>query len=234
MELFERTKAILLNPKEEWQVIEAEDKPQAKVFIEHLLPLALIPAAAKFFAFWWAWRQTVNKAISVFDSYGNNSYLAEAMENVKKSIPFDVSLGIIQAVTMLVIIIGSAYIAAYVINVVADKNGSEKNFDHAFSLSAYSFTPLCVAGLLYLYSPLSVLVSIAGLYGIYLLYIGLAPIMKPAAEKVTGFFVVALIAALGSWFILSSIVPDITNNIYKNYKIEQAKDSVKKAMNNNY
>ena len=94
-------------------------------------------------------------------------------------------------------------------------------------MAAYSFTPLCVAGLLYLYSPLAVLVSIVGLYGAYLLYLGISPIMKPAAEKVTGYFVVALIAALGSWLVLTNIVPDITSDIYKDYKVEQAKIKAK-------
>ena len=229
MEILERVKAILLNPKQEWAVIEAEDKPHVKVLTGHLLPLALIPAVAKFAIFWWQWRKTVKAAtdtlestVSSYGGYGDE--LVERITEIKDSMPFNAVWGIVQAITIFAIIIGSVYITAVVINALAEKNASEKNFDRAFSLAAYSFTPLCVAGLLYLYSPLAVLVSIVGLYGAYLLYLGLPLIMKPAAEKVTGYFVIALIAALGSWLILTNVVPNITNDIYKSYKTEQIKD----------
>ena len=231
MEIIERVKTIFLDPKEEWTIIEAENAPHAKVFTGHLLPLALIPAIAKFVVLWWHWRKAVKAATDKFESamssynnvYGGDE-IAKQIEEIKDSMPFNAVWGIIQAVTIFAIIIGSVYITAVVINAFAEKNGSKKNFNRAFSLTAYSFTPLCVAGVLYLYSPLAVLVSIVGLYGAYLLYLGLSPIMKPATDKITGYFVVALIAALGSWLVLTNFVPDITNDIYKNYKIEQAKN----------
>ena len=227
MELFNRVKAILLNPKEEWQVIEAEDAPHMKVFTEYLLILSLIPAVSKFAILWWKWRKSVKDAIDTITlsrSGYSDDQIAERIEDVKNSMTFNAAWGIIQAVSIFAIIVGSVYITAVVINALAEKNGSEKNFNRAFSLAAFSFTPLCVAGLLYLYSPLAVLISIVGLYGAYLLYLGISPIMKPAAEKVTGYFVVALIAALASWLVLTNFIPDITNDIYKNYKIEQKKD----------
>ena len=229
MEIFERVTAILSNPKEEWTIIEAENASHGKVLTGHLLPLALIPAVAKFAVFWWQWRKTVKAATdkielaaSSYSSYGND--VAKQIEDIKDSMPFNTAWVIVQAITVFAIIVGSVYITAAVINTLAEKNGSEKNFNRAFALAAYSFTPLCVAGLLYLYSPLAVLVSFVGLYGAYLLFVGIQPIMKPAAEKLTGYFVVALIAAFGSWLVLTSIVPDITNSIYKDYKIEQAKE----------
>jgi hypothetical protein len=40
MELFDRVKAILFNPKEEWAVIEAENAPLVKVFTGYL-PIAV-------------------------------------------------------------------------------------------------------------------------------------------------------------------------------------------------
>ena len=227
MEIFDRIKTLLFNPKEEWTIIEAENAPHAKVLTGYLLPLALIPAIAKFVVLWWQWRKAVKAAIDALSLYSRDyggDLIAQQIEEIKDSMPFNTAWGIIQAVTIFAIIVGSVYITASVINVLAEKNGSEKNFNRAFSLAACSFTPLCVAGVLYLYSPLAVLVSIIGLYGAYLLYLGLSPIMKPAAEKVTGYFVIVLIAALGSWLVLTNFVPDVTNDIYKNYKIEQVKD----------
>lgn len=226
MELFDRTKAILLKPKEEWEVIEAESSPHAKVLTVHLLLLAAIPAIIKFVGFWWQWRKIVNNRIKALESSSYGHYgdsMAKQIEKIKDQLSFDAVGFAIQSITASVIIVGSVYIAATIINAVAEKNGAEKNFDRAFSLAAYSFTPLCVAGLLYIYAPLATLVPIVGLYGAYLLYLGITPIMKPAVDKVKGFFVVALIAALGSWFVLNEIVPGITKDIYQDYKVEQVK-----------
>jgi hypothetical protein len=54
MELIERVKAILSNPKKEWAVIETENAPHAKV-LPYILVLSLIPAVAIFFTYWWNW-----------------------------------------------------------------------------------------------------------------------------------------------------------------------------------
>jgi len=68
MEIIERVKSIILKPKEEWVIIEAENAPHSKVFFGHLLPMALIPAIAKFILFWWHWRKTVKAAIDAIES----------------------------------------------------------------------------------------------------------------------------------------------------------------------
>jgi hypothetical protein len=51
--------------------------------------------------------------------------------------------------------------------------------------------------------------SIAGLYGLYLLYIGLQPMMKVAAEKQTTYFVVSLLVMIVVSFALSAILAGV-------------------------
>ena len=61
-----------------------------------------------------------------------------------------IGLGIRHAVTSLVSTLGGAYLSAWIIANLADKFGSTNNFDRSFSLVAYSYTPMCVAGILLL------------------------------------------------------------------------------------
>ena len=46
--LFDRVKAILLRPNEEWPRIAADDTPTRDIFLSYILPLALIGPLAGF------------------------------------------------------------------------------------------------------------------------------------------------------------------------------------------
>lgn len=218
MELFSRTKAILFNPKEEWQVIEAEDSPHMKV-LPYLIILALIPAVAYFANFWMLWNSEISKATEAAIKYaGNNEYakaaLPDVLAKIKASKPFNLTMGIIFAVQVFVTIVGGVYVATTVINELSDQFSVLKNFDRTFSLVVFSYTPLCIAGILYIWPPLLWLVPLLGLYGIYLLYLGVNPIIKPAAEKKTGYVIMASLVTLLAYVIVSKIVPMVTMKIY--------------------
>ena len=216
MELFERIKTLLFNPKEEWTIIEAENAHHSKVVVGHLLILALIPAVAIFVNHYWTWTEALAKAT---EPYSRNGVISpEIIERIKAQFPFDAKMGIIWAVQQLILILGGAYIAAVVINALSDQFGSAKDFDRTFSLVAYSYTPLCIAGILYIYNPFAWLVPYAGLYGLYLLYTGLDIQLKPPAEKRTVCFIISLIAVIAVWVILSKIIPQITASILADRK----------------
>jgi len=208
MEFFDRAKAILFNPKEEWVVIEAENPPHAKVFAGYLLILALIPAIVIFIRIYWAFS---------FASYGFNASFFESTA---------LKWAIISALTQTVLIIVSAYSAAAIINAFSEQYGRTKDFNQAFALVAYSFTPLCVAGILYIYSPLAFLVPLVGCYGFYLLYLGYESQLKPAADKKIACLIISLIAVVAVWAILSKVVPAITQQIM----IESTKNSINSMM----
>jgi len=202
MEVFDRTKAILFNPKEEWVIIEAENEPHVNVLIKYLVILALIPAVAIFISYWWQWNSATTGLLDFFSS---------------PSLKWIIAMSIQQSV----IVVGGAYVTAAIINAFSDQFGSAKDLNRTFSLVAYSYTPLCVAGILYIYSPLAFLIPLAGCYGLYLLYLGIEPQLKPAIDKKTTCIMISLIAVIVVWAVLSKIVPTITQTIL----IEQAKSS---------
>ncbi len=57
-------------------------------------------------------------------------------------------------------------------------------------------TPYFVAGVLYIFPVLSILVFLASLYGLYILYLGLPVMMETPKEKAIGYLIVAIIVML--------------------------------------
>jgi ABC-type polysaccharide/polyol phosphate export permease len=110
--------------------------------------------------------------------------------------------GLLQVATM----IGGAYVTAFIVNTLAESYASVKNQDQAFALIAYSYTPAALGGIFQLIPSLAIIGTLAGLYGLYLLYIGLPFLMKTPPEKNTGYFVVALLCTIGVFLVLSAVL----------------------------
>jgi hypothetical protein len=66
----------------------------------------------------------------------------------------------------------------------------------ALKLTAYSYTPAWVAGVLQLVPALGVLALLAGCYGLYLLYLGLPVLMRCPQEKSLGYTIVLILCAI--------------------------------------
>ena len=260
MEMFERVKAILFKPKEEWTIIEAENASHMNVLTKYLLILALIPTLA-FFAgeymenrsmykdYIEAGTERIEKQYNISSSYYNNDaeriaqreaekvnaiteFEKKADEAFKVAHPFgNTKWCIIFALCLFGIIVGGAYISAALINALSNNFGAEKNFDSAFALVAYSFTPLCLVGVLYFFKSFAPYVAWVGLgYGAYLLYVGAELMLKPAADKKNNAFIIAAIALIGIWLLLAKvIVPEIQKGVMK----EEYKTIMRKIVKDN-
>lgn len=187
MNLIDRAKNIIVAPKKEWEAIDAENTPHAKVATGYLMWLALIPAAAIFIG----WGLIGQKVLGIHVSG-------------------TIGLGLRQAIMQFVSILGGAYLTAFVFDMLAPSFGSQKNFNKAFSLTAYCYTPVCIGGIFYIHWSLTFLAGLISLYALYLLYIGLKPMMKTPDDKVTGYFVVSLVVmvvvSIALSFILGAIL----------------------------
>jgi hypothetical protein len=159
MNTIERAKKIMLSPKTEWQVIDTEETTASKLLTTYLVVLALIPA------------------IGWFIGYGLVGY------NILGVHLGSVSAGIRQAVISYVGTIASAYITAYIITMLAGKFQSKSDFNKAFQLVVYSYTPMFLAGALYIIPSLGTLAGIVGLYGLYIFVSGNCPYDENARRK---------------------------------------------------
>jgi hypothetical protein len=151
MKLVKRAKAIMLRPREEWQVIEQEPGRPSEL-LTYVAVLAAIPEVANFIG------------QSLIGGY-------------KPIVP-----SLLRAVIAYGVTLAMVYIIAGVINLLAPRFGGKKNFGNAVKLSIYSHTPLWLAGIFLLVPGLSFLL-ILGLYGFYLLWIGLPMLMKVPDDK---------------------------------------------------
>jgi hypothetical protein len=91
-----------------------------------------------------------------------------------------------------------------VIDLLAPRFGGKKNFSNAFKLSVYSHTPLWLAGVFLLIPGLNFLL-ILGLYGFYLLWVGLPILMGVPNERAFTYAIVATACALAPAVVLAIV-----------------------------
>lgn len=182
MNLIDRAKNVLLSPKTEWEKIQGETEPHVKVLTTYLLWLALIPTVAAFVGWGLIGHKVMFVRVASFE------------------------LGIRYAVTQFISVIGGAYLTALAFYLVAPHFGAKKDFDKAFQLAAYCYTAVCVGGIFYILWSLSFLAGIASLYGLYILWLGVKPIMEVPEEKASSYFIVALLCMVGISIVLGAIM----------------------------
>jgi hypothetical protein len=181
MNLVERVKGILLNPKKEWPIIDVESATVGSIYTQYVIPLAAIPAVAGF----------VGSSVLGYGFFG-------------ASIRLPMGTGLMMAAVQYI----GALIAVYVIAVVADALaptfGGQKNQIQALKLAAYSSTAAWIAGIFMLVPGLRFL-NILGLYSIYLLFLGVPVLMKAPEDKAVGYTAGIAITALILYVIIGTV-----------------------------
>lgn len=175
MALVERVKNILLSPRAEWQVIDAEPATVSSLYAGYIAPLSAIPAICQ----------------------------AIGMSMIGMSIPFvgghyktPIVSALTSAAVMYVFGLVAVYIVALVVNGLAPTFGGTKNMTQALKAVAYSYTAAWVGGVFSLIPALSIIALLFGLYSLYLLYLGLPVLMKSPADKAVGYTVVVVICTI--------------------------------------
>lgn len=184
MALMDRVKKILLQPKQEWPVIEAEQATVGGLYTGYIIPLAAIGPLASLIGW------------SVF---GMRIPFVGSMR-----IPMGV--GIRNAVVVYVLGLVGVFVLALIIDALAPTFSGQKNQIQALKVAAYSYTAAWVGGIFSLIPALAILGLLAGLYSLYLLYLGLPILMKAPQEKAVGYTVVVIIVAIVLYFVIGIIV----------------------------
>jgi hypothetical protein len=179
MGLISRVKNIMLDPDSEWPKIAAEGSGATSLFVGYVAILALIPAICTFVG---------DSIIGVSVSVGT----------------FRVPLlvGLTGMVIGYIFEFVAVYAVALVINALAPGFRAQRNFPNALKLSVYSFTPAWLAGIFYLIPGLRFL-TVLGLYGFYLLWTGMTPLMGTPRDKALFYAFSVLIAAIAITVALS-------------------------------
>ena len=183
MNLIERVKNILLQPKAEWETISAESTSTGELYQGYIMPLAAIGAVASIIG----------------------------MSMVGISLPFGGTLrlpitsALAQGVTSYILTLVGVFIIALIIDALAPMFGGEKNQAQALKVAAYASTPSWVAGIVMILPMLGIISLLAALYGLYLLYLGLPLLMKAPREKAVGYTAVVVVVAIVVMMVIGGI-----------------------------
>lgn len=186
MSLFERAKNIIVSPKTEWDAIGNEEPNLQDILLKYVIPLALIPTIAIIIGY------------GLIGIYGFHSF----------------NYGLAMALVQILNAIISVFLAAFVIDALASSFASQKNMGRAVQLVAYSMTPVWVGGIFNLVPAISWLGSLFGLYGLYLLFVGLSPQMKTPEDKKVPYIIVSIIVLIIVYFVIAAILSAIILSIF--------------------
>ncbi len=180
--LVDKVKAILTRPKEEWPKIAADPSSPGEVVTRYAIPLIAIGPIASFIG------DQVFGYSALFITYS-------------PSLMAGLSNAIVTFVMALVALVVVALIAEF----LAPKFGGEANRRQAFKWVAYSATAAWVGGLFGLVPSLWLLGLLAGLYSLYLFYLGATPVMKVPVDKAAGYTAVTVVVAVVSIWIATAV-----------------------------
>jgi hypothetical protein len=182
MDLVQRVKQILLSPRTEWQVIEAEPTTTAELYKTYIIPLAAIGPISQVIGY------------SVFGI----------------TVPFvgtyrvPIGSAISGALVAYVLTLAGTYVLALIIDGLAPTFNGQRSQIQALKVAAYSSTASWLAGIFALIPGLRLL-AILGVYSLYLLYLGLPIVMKSPRDKALGYTVVVIVAAIVLFMIIGVI-----------------------------
>lgn len=180
-----RIRNIVFTPKAEWRVIQAEPTSVARLYSGYIVPMAAFASGMSFFR------------------------LSVAGVEVPAGGTVRVPLvgGLFTSLLTFVMSLVGLYVVGFVINMLASAFGGARDQRQALKTAAYALTPAWLGTALSLLPLGAFLQFIAGMYGVYVLYVGL-PVMMQVKEDGAGGYascVVACTVGVGLLFGLAAV-----------------------------
>ena len=182
--ILDRIKEILLSPKTAWATIAGEQTPTAQLFSGYVVPLTLLAVLVTFVH----------------------------MSVIGISLPFGGTVrtplvgGITNAVVHFVMSLIGVGIVSVIVNFLAPTFGGLRDSRKALQVAAYSLTPAYLSVLFGLLPSFGTLLSlVAGLYGIYVLYLGLPVVIRSKPDRAVAYTVSVVIFTIILGIILGAL-----------------------------
>jgi hypothetical protein len=161
MNIAMRAHAIIIDPPAEWAKIESEPGDAVQLLTSYVAPLAAIPALSGF----------IGACLVGVVVPGVGTVRASVLHGL-----FGSAFGYVTACATVLVL-------GLVIDLLAPVFGSRRGFERAFKLAVYSHTPFWLAGIFLLAPGLRFLIVLS-VYGVYLLWKGLPPLMETPRAKI--------------------------------------------------
>jgi hypothetical protein len=177
MNLVDRIKNILLQPKSEWAAIEREPGDVGYLFSNYVAIVAAIPPVCTFIG-------------TTIVGLG----------------PYRIGIvgGLLRAIIVYLLTLAGVFVVAYVIDFLAGTFGARKNLDNAMRVSAYAPTAAWVASVFNII-PLLGILSVLGLYSLYLLHTGLVALMRPTPDRALVYTIAVIVCVVIVWVVIFAI-----------------------------
>jgi hypothetical protein len=181
--LLQRIVNITLKPGTEWAVIAAEPPSMARIVIGCVLPLAALQALLSF----------VHMAV------------------IGVSVPFAGNVRMPMASSLTAAVMGfvfaiiGMFVLAAIVNVWAPFFAGRRSLGEALKVAAYAAVPGWL-GSFFVVLPFGTLIGLlAGLYAIYVLYLGLPIVMRSAKERAVGYTVAVILTGMLMGIVLGAL-----------------------------
>jgi Yip1 domain len=127
------------------------------------------------------------------------------------TVRFFAGLAFSQLIVTYALSLAMVYIVALIVEALAPNFGGTKDRVQAMKTIAYAYTASWIAGIAALVPFLGLLIALAaGIYGIYLLYLGLPHTMKCPQDKAAGYTAVIVIIVIVVSFLIFAVVGAMT------------------------
>jgi hypothetical protein len=183
MSIVPRIQNILMSPKTEWPVIAVEGASVNSLYMGYIIPLAAIPAICTFISF------------SFF-------------------LPFGLTYGLIWAILSYGLGLVATYIMAFIAAKLAPSFNGRDDLIQGLKLIAYAYTASWVGGIFTLIPFVGWIGTLAaGIYGLYLLYLGTSPVMGVPADKSVIYTIVLIVVAIIVIGIIGAVVGAVVTSV---------------------
>ena len=127
------------------------------------------------------------------------------------TVRWSAGLAVSQLIVAYALGLAMVYVVALIVDALAPTFGGTKDRLQALKTVAYSYTASWIAGIAVLVPVLGLLITLAaGIYGIYLLYLGLPHTMKCPPDKAAGYTAVIIIVVIVLSFLIGGLVAAVT------------------------
>jgi hypothetical protein len=189
--IVDRAKNIILKPAEEWNTIAGEPATVGALFSRYAVILAAIPLVTSIL-----FTGLLGISAASFTGMSGAGMAGMGLTAV-------VGMTVIGYVLSLI----TLYLMSMVVNAVSPSFNGKSDVVQSTKLMTYASTPTWVAGLVSWVPILGGLISIGAVaYVVYLIYLGLKPVLGVPQEKVAGFTVVIVLIYIVLSFVVSGII----------------------------
>jgi len=197
MSIVQRAKNIILNPSDEWNVIASEPTTIGGLYTGYATPLALIPL------------------VSTILFTGILGISAADMMGLGNGMPMDLMAISGMAAFSFILSLVTLFVMGTIVRLVSPSFNGTSDKVQAMKLMTYASTPSWVVALISWIPFLGALLSFAAIaYVVYLIYLGLHPVLGVPKEKVAGFTVVIILIYVVLVLIISGIVAGLLYSMF--------------------